>query len=106
MYSLNGNTVSASILSEVGSAMTAASSGHGSLIFTASFSATTGLILISGSGSTSFTLLFKSGSHSATSVGYLLGFSTVDYAVALVQTGTNASNLNVFNYLQISVKNK
>ena len=80
MYSLNGNTVSA---------MTAASLGHGSLMFTASFSTTTGLISIGGSGTTSFMLLFRSGGHSATSAGYLLRFSTVDYVAALMQIGAN-----------------
>ena len=103
LYSLNGNTVSASILSEVGTAMTAASSGHGGLTFTATYSATTGLITISGGGTTSFTLLFNSGSHSATSAGYILGFGAVDYASATTQTAANAPNLNAFNYLQISV---
>ena len=37
------------------------------------------------------------------SAGYLLRFGAVDYAAALMQTGANAPNLNVFNYLQISV---
>ena len=47
--------------------------------------------------------MFNSGSHSTTSAGYILGFSAVDYVSATTQTTANVPNLNVFNYLQISV---
>ena len=59
--------------------------------------------MISGSKTTMFTLLFKSGSHFASSVGYLLGFSTVDYVSATTQTAANVPNLNAFHYLKISI---
>ncbi len=103
LYSLFGSTTSSNILTALGTAMTTASSGHGSLTFTATYSTTTGLITISGGGSTNIQLLFGTGSHASTSLAYLLGFSASNTASATTLTATNAPNLNVPYYLQISI---